>query len=201
MLIALSLILLSAAQAADYLYQADIHGWTNPVWVNGTRAKKKWGMWDWIPHDGWHIAQTIKNTCDIAGAVLLFIEVNYYTHVWFNTGYGLWHILLCLVVCFAIRALPRVLFFSLPCKYLKKHPELGKKPPVSIVVNGIVIKIESPELSYDDIVALAFLSPSRTYTIVYERGDRKKPVGTIVRGEKLTPVNGMLVHVSLTTNT
>ncbi len=74
-----AVLLMLIANAADYFYQADMHGWFNPLWENGVRAAK-WGMWDWIPHDPWHIAQWLRNLCMLMGPLSLTYWV--LTGVW-----------------------------------------------------------------------------------------------------------------------
>lgn len=124
-MILLAILFLALAQAADYLYQADMHGWTNPLWANGYRAPK-WGAWDWIPHDGWHWAQTVRNFGDCTGVAIaaLWLQTSlvYLTH---SIG-SVWLVVVCLAVSLAIRAALRGLFFSLPYRYLKQHPEMDK---------------------------------------------------------------------------
>lgn len=118
-MLALALILLSLAQAADYFYQADLHGWYNPLWVNGTRAPK-WGWLDFIPHDGWHIAQTLRNFGDAAGVTLACIAIS--SLLWHSplALADIGYMIICLSLSLAVRALLRGLFFSLPYKVWKK---------------------------------------------------------------------------------
>lgn len=44
---------------ADYLLQADQHGWDAPFALDA--SGRKWGWLDFIPHDSWHAVQFVKN--------------------------------------------------------------------------------------------------------------------------------------------
>lgn len=82
--------LFAIGNAADYFYQADLHGWFNPLWENGARAPHWPDLWgwlpvDWFPHDGWHIAQTLNNTLDkLASGILAwhFGREDYFKRTW-----------------------------------------------------------------------------------------------------------------------
>jgi len=90
---------------ADYYYQADMHGWQNPLWVNGARAPK-WGVFDFIPHDGWHIAQTISRAGLVYGSLLLWDSMDGLAWYWRIVG------------VLGINALTRGIGFSLTYKLL-----------------------------------------------------------------------------------
>lgn len=65
------ILLLLAYNHADYLWQGEMHGWK--TWLDLTRRAPKWGFWDFIPHDAWHIVQTIKNHSLLLGAPLVVV--------------------------------------------------------------------------------------------------------------------------------
>jgi len=96
--------ILLLANYADYFYQADTHGWQNPLWVNGTRAPK-WGILDFIPHDGWHITQTISRAGLVYGSILVWEGMDEYE--WY------WRVL----AVIGVNALTRGIGFSLTYKY------------------------------------------------------------------------------------
>lgn len=70
---------------------------------------------------------------------------------------------------------------------------------VTIVVNGRPKEVEERELSFREVVALAFENPvfndTIVYTVTYKRGHGGKPEGTLVEGEVLKVKEGMVVNV------
>ena len=70
---------------------------------------------------------------------------------------------------------------------------------VTVIVNGRPRQIASKELSFREVVALAYENPQFTdtivYTVTFKRGHGHKPEGTLVDGEKLKPKEGMQIHV------
>lgn len=131
-MIVIAIILLAAAQAADYFYQADLHGWVNPLWKNGRRWKtdnpdKTWPEWlDWLPHDGWHWAQVVRNFGDAVGVALAVLWLSGQSWPLLYTLGETGHTLICLALSLAIRAALRGLFFGGMYRYLRSRPELGK---------------------------------------------------------------------------
>jgi hypothetical protein len=60
-------ILLLLFNHTDYLYQASLWKWW--TWIDLTARAPHWPWYaDWIPHDAWHIVQTIRNHTGIIGA-------------------------------------------------------------------------------------------------------------------------------------
>jgi hypothetical protein len=55
----LAVVLFAAHNHADYLLQAYQHGWN--TWLDLHGRAPKWGLWDFIPHDAWHIVQSVRN--------------------------------------------------------------------------------------------------------------------------------------------
>lgn len=74
--------------------------------------------------------------------------------------------------------------------------------PVQIVVNGRTRTVEAKELTFDEVVALAFdappTGPNVIFTITFRRGAGAKPEGTLVAGETLKVKDGMVVNVTAT---
>ena len=73
-----------------------------------------------------------------------------------------------------------------------------------IFVNGKEKKdIRTPELSFDDLVKLAFPTPPTgtrvIFTIIYRDGPPANPEGSLVPGEKVKIRNGMIFDVTATT--
>ena len=79
---------------------------------------------------------------------------------------------------------------------------LDKK--ISIIVNGRNKSVENEEVTFDEIVNLAFENPpdgeSVYFKITYRGGNRDKPEGTLVEGESVKVRNGMIFNVTPTDN-
>ena len=73
---------------------------------------------------------------------------------------------------------------------------------ITIVVNGREKKVEKGELTFDQLVALAFDDPPTgefiCFTITYRRGQGNKPEGTLAEGETVRVKEGMIVNVIVT---
>lgn len=73
---------------------------------------------------------------------------------------------------------------------------------LTIVVNGREKTVTVRELSFADVVALAFdpppTGPDIVFTITYRRGHGEKPEGTLVEGETVKVKEGMIFNVSVT---
>lgn len=72
----------------------------------------------------------------------------------------------------------------------------------SIIVNGRPKEVTQKELSFADVVALAFAQPpagaNTLFTVTYRRGQGNKPEGTLVAGEALRVKEGMIINVTAT---
>lgn len=77
-----------------------------------------------------------------------------------------------------------------------------KEKAFTIVVNGREKPVTQRDLSFHDVVALAFDNPANTgntiYTITYRRGEGSKPEGTLVEGESVKVKDGMIFNVTAT---
>ncbi len=73
---------------------------------------------------------------------------------------------------------------------------------VTIVVNGREKTVEKGELTFDQLVALAFDNPPTgefiCFTITYRRGQGNKPEGTLAEGETVKVKEGMIFTVTAT---
>ena len=88
---------------------------------------------------------------------------------------------------------------------LTKEPEADENKmdqTFTIFVNGRKKVVNSMELSFSEIVALAFENPPSgpniIFTITYRRGPRPNPEGTLVEGESVKIKNGMIFNVTAT---
>jgi Multiubiquitin len=81
-------------------------------------------------------------------------------------------------------------------------PENEQSRQFTIVVNGREKIVAQRELSFRELVALAFDNPATAgntvYTIPYRRGEGNKPEGTLVEGESVKVKNGMIFNVTAT---
>lgn len=71
-----------------------------------------------------------------------------------------------------------------------------------IVVNGRHREVHKSQLTFDEIVELAFENPPQgefiCFTITYRGGDSSKPEGTLLEGETINLVCGMIFNVTAT---
>ena len=83
-----------------------------------------------------------------------------------------------------------------------KHEEQGHNKDFTIIVNGRQKVVTAKELSFVEIVALAFdnppTGPNIIFTVTYRRGDGNKPEGTLVEGETVKIKEGMIFNVTAT---
>ena len=82
------------------------------------------------------------------------------------------------------------------------NPSDDSKKTVTVIVNGKEKTVEKDDLTYDDVVALAFDSPPTgdniLITIVYRRGHGDKPEGSLVPGGTVKVKDGMILDVTAT---
>jgi hypothetical protein len=77
----------------------------------------------------------------------------------------------------------------------------SEKEAKTIVVNAVPRQWTEQEVSYDQVVNLAFPNPSApnvTYTIEYERGEGHKPAGSLVQGQSVKVKDKMVFSVTET---
>ena len=72
----------------------------------------------------------------------------------------------------------------------------------TIIVNGRQKVVTTKEISFSEIVALAFDNPPTgenvIFTITYRRGEGNKPEGTLVEGDTVKVKDGMIFNVTAT---
>ncbi len=73
---------------------------------------------------------------------------------------------------------------------------------VTIIVNGRPRQVEKTEISFDEVVKLAFETPpygqNTLFTVTYKRGHGNKSDGTLVEGDSVKVKDGMIFNVSVT---
>lgn len=84
-----------------------------------------------------------------------------------------------------------------------KENEKGKdEKEIVIVVNGREKTVTGKELTFAELVALAFDNPPTgeniVFTITYRRGHGEKPEGTLTEGESVKIKKGMIFNVTAT---
>lgn len=77
-----------------------------------------------------------------------------------------------------------------------------KTKTYEVVVNGRIKTITTDELSFEQVVQLAFdpvpSGPNWVFTVTYRRGHGDKPEGTLKPGEGVKVKNGMIFDVTAT---
>lgn len=78
----------------------------------------------------------------------------------------------------------------------------GGDKEFTIIVNAREKTVNSDELSYDELVQLAFAEPPKgkliCFTITFRRGQGNKPEGTLAEGETVKLKKGMIFNVTAT---
>lgn len=72
----------------------------------------------------------------------------------------------------------------------------------NIIVNGREKEFEGKEISFEQVIVLAFgavsTNPNISYTVTYKRGEGNKPEGTLVAGESVKVKEGMIFNATAT---
>ncbi|MEO6228544.1 MAG: multiubiquitin domain-containing protein [Ferruginibacter sp.] len=80
--------------------------------------------------------------------------------------------------------------------------EENVKKKVTIIVNGTSHEEEKDEVSYKEVVTLAFPDfpqhPERTYSVTYKNGHGNKPEGILSPGESVKVKDRMIFYVKHT---
>jgi hypothetical protein len=83
-----------------------------------------------------------------------------------------------------------------------KHQGESRNKEFTITVNGRQKAVTTSELSFAQIVALAFekppSGPNILFTVTYRRGEGNKPEGTLVEGQSVKIKDGMIFNVTAT---
>jgi len=82
----------------------------------------------------------------------------------------------------------------------KVIPEVEKE--VSIIVNGTPKKWEKKEISFKEVILLAYDiyidRPTMVYTVAYEDGPKQNPEGSMTRDTSVFVKNKMVFHATAT---
>lgn len=72
----------------------------------------------------------------------------------------------------------------------------------TIIVNGREKEFAGKEISFEQVIALAFgevsANPNISYTVTYKRGEGNKPEGSLVAGESVKVKEGMIFNATAT---
>ena len=83
-----------------------------------------------------------------------------------------------------------------------KHDAPSEHKDFTIIVNGRQKTVSARELSFAEVIALAFDPPptgqNTIFTITYRRGQGNKPEGSLVEGETVKIKEGMIFNVTAT---
>lgn len=86
----------------------------------------------------------------------------------------------------------------------KTHEEGGPGEPkqFNIIVNGRQRVVTEKELSFAQLIPLAFenppVGPNVVFTVTYSRGEEHKPKGSLVEGDTVKIKEGMVFNVTAT---
>ena len=82
------------------------------------------------------------------------------------------------------------------------HETTPHEKPFTIIVNAEEKQVTTKELTFDQVVSLAFPNASkndnRLYTVTYRRAAGEKPEGTLVEGGTVRVKEGMIFNVTAT---
>lgn len=82
------------------------------------------------------------------------------------------------------------------------HSDDRHAKPITIIVNGREQEWGEQEISFDQVIVLAFGSgssnPNTAYTVTYKRGHGSKPEGILVQGESVKVKEGMVFNATAT---
>lgn len=86
---------------------------------------------------------------------------------------------------------------------MNPHDDRDKpKNSVTIIVNGRPHDLPKEEISFGEIVSIAFPGQSQggniCFTVTYKRGHGSKPEGTLVEGQVVKIKEGMIFNVTRT---
>lgn len=75
--------------------------------------------------------------------------------------------------------------------------------PFEIVINGKMTSWEKREISYEELVSLAFngsppKGPNVVITVLYTKADEKKPSGSLIKGQSVKVKDGTTFDVTAT---
>jgi hypothetical protein len=73
---------------------------------------------------------------------------------------------------------------------------------ITIIVNGRAKQVPKEEMTFEELVALAFDNPPSgsniVFTVTYRKGHGNKPEGTLTQGEMVKVKEGMIFNVTAT---
>lgn len=76
----------------------------------------------------------------------------------------------------------------------------GQDHKFTVIVNGQRRTVDGDQLSYEQVVRLAFpnVDPNTAYTVTYDKGPKENREGSMDAGDKVRIQNGMVFNVSAT---
>jgi hypothetical protein len=82
------------------------------------------------------------------------------------------------------------------------HEAPGQNKAFTIIVNAREKSFTGREISFNQVIELAFGSissnPNIVYTVTYKRGEGNKPEGTMDKGDTVKVKDGMIFNVTQT---
>jgi hypothetical protein len=85
---------------------------------------------------------------------------------------------------------------------VQEHAKSHGPKPVTIVVNGEPHEVPKDEITFDEVVALAYpggpQGPNIIYSVTYRKGPDHKPKGILAEGASVKVKDGMVFDVRVT---
>lgn len=83
-----------------------------------------------------------------------------------------------------------------------RHGDHGHEKLLTIIVNGRERQVTDKELTYEDVVRLAYdnppTGPNVQITVTFRRGHGEKPEGSLIEGARVRVKEGMIFNVAHT---
>ena len=85
---------------------------------------------------------------------------------------------------------------------INENGQQGQKKEVTIIINGEQKLVAKDDLTFAEIIGLAFnpppTGPNIVFTVTYRRGHGNKPEGSLVEGTSVKVKEGMVFNVTAT---
>jgi Multiubiquitin len=91
---------------------------------------------------------------------------------------------------------------NLAGEFMNESAQGGEVKQITIIVNGRQKTVAEKEMTFDEIVTIAYGAPdheNNIYTVTYFRNEKEKHEGSLVRGQSIHVKDGMIFTVVRTT--
>jgi hypothetical protein len=87
-------------------------------------------------------------------------------------------------------------------KPVEAEPGLAKSHTISILINARKRQVRPGNISFEELIALAFETPPSgpqvSFTVSYRNGPRPRPEGSLLPGQSVHIIEGMTFNVTAT---